>query len=98
MACVLMSALKKTRLLNTHHLSSSGCFAVVFFLCFSDNDLHFCPLQTLRMAVGPAPSTASSLHSNTAAAAAASLQTGARQMLIRELSERERRMIYAATH
>lgn len=65
------------------------------FMCFSGNDLHFCPLQTLRMAAGPAPSAACASHSNAAAVAAAWLQTGARQMLIRELSERE---IYAAKH
>lgn len=67
---------------------------------FSDIELHFCPPPTLRMAVAvaPAPSTASSFHSNTAAVAAASLQTGARQMLIRERSERERRVIGAAKH
>lgn len=65
---------------------------------FSDIELHFCPPQTLRMAVAPAPSTASTFHSNIAAVAVASLQTGARQMLIRERSERERRVIGAAKH
>lgn len=62
---------------------------------FSDNELHFCPLQKLRMAVEPAPSTASSSHSNAAAVTEASLQTDARQMLIGEISERERQLIYA---
>lgn len=65
------------------------------FLYFIGNKHHFRPLQ--GMEVGSAPATASSSHSNTAAVAAASLWTITRQMLIREISERERGMIQAVT-
>lgn len=69
-----------------------GCSPDIF-MYFIGNERHFCPLQALRMEVGPAAVTASSSHSNTAAVAAASLWTITRQMLIGEISKRERGMI-----